>query len=335
MRNKRPTLRDVAREAGVSYQTVSRVINNDLHVASLTRHRVLKAIDTLGFRPNRAAQIMQTERSQTLEVVMPFDWWNRVLYDMARVTNQLGYHFVISAITPDQFAETLQSGASRFIDGFVLVPFPAIDDYDELLRLTDGVPFVQIGARLGSNKPSVCFDQARGERLATQHLIDLGHRQIAEISGPLHNYDGYDRHTSWLAILKEYGITPGLSIEGNFTIESGYAAMTQLLDSQTQFTAVVIGNDSMAFGAHTAIRERGLRVPDDISIVGFDNLAEAAHFVPGLTTIHQDFEMMGRLSVEYIVSIIDNPDTPIYQRVLMPKLIVRGTTRALSQDDLD
>src|SRR5215217_6598406 len=127
MKTKRPTVRDVAREAGVSYQTVSRVINNYAHVSELTRHRVLTAIDSLGFRPNRAAQIMQTERSYTLEVVMPYTGFTRVLYDMSRAANQLGYHFLISAIAPEAFAETLQSGVSRFIDGFLLIPFPNFD----------------------------------------------------------------------------------------------------------------------------------------------------------------------------------------------------------------
>ncbi len=331
MRTKRPTLRDVAREAGVSYQTVSRVINNDVHVSSVTRNRVLSAIDMLGFRPNRAAQIMQTERSQTIEVILPYYGFNRILHDMARTANQLGYHFVISTISPDQFAEALASGASRFIDGFILIPMmPIIEDYDELVKLTDGIPFVQIGARLGANLPSVIYDQVQGARLATQHLIDLGHRQIAEISGPLRTYDALDRHESCLKTLQDNGLAPVMSLEGDFTIDGGYKVMCQLLDSGTPFTAVVIANDSMAYGAHTAIRTRGLRVPNDISIVGFDDIPESAHFVPALTTVHQDFELMGRLGVEAIVSIIDNPNTPVYQRVLVPRLVVRETTRPVS-----
>jgi DNA-binding LacI/PurR family transcriptional regulator len=327
MKTKRPTLRDVARQAGVSYQTVSRVINDSSHVSPLTRSRVLEAIDALGFRPNRAAQIMQTERSYTLEVVIPYNGFNRVLYDMARTANQLGYHFVIAAIDPDDFAETLQSGPSRFIDGFLLIPFPLFDDHDELMRLTDGIPFVQIGARLGARLPSVSSDQAQGARLATRHLIELGHRDIAEISGPLFNYDGLDRHESWLATMKDSGLTPGPSAEGDFTIDSGYQAMNRLLAEGKRFTAIFVGNDSMAFGAYTALRARGFHVPDDVSIVGFDDIPEAAHFVPGLTTVHQDEELMGRLAVEYLVSLIEKPNTPAYQQVLIPKLVVRGTTR--------
>jgi DNA-binding LacI/PurR family transcriptional regulator len=198
-----------------------------------------------------------------------------------------------------------------------------------LIQLTDGVPFVQIGARLGAAIPSVIYDQAQGARLATQHLIDLGHRQIAEISGPLLNYDAHDRHAGWLKTLEDCGLTPGASVEGNFNIEGGYRAMSRLLDQGAEFTAVFIGNDSMAMGAHTALREQGLRVPDDVSIVSFDDIPEAAHFVPGLTTVQQDFDRMGRLATEFLVSLIKSPDTPVHQRVLQPKLVVRESTRAV------
>jgi DNA-binding LacI/PurR family transcriptional regulator len=325
---RRPTLRDVAREAGVSYQTVSRVINDNANVSSATRSRVLKAIEALDYHPNRAAQILQTERSLTIEVVMPYFGFNRVLYDMARTTHERGYHFVISAIDNEELASTLESANSRFIDGLILIPLiPIVDDYDTLIELTHGIPFVQIGARLGVNLPSVIYDQAKGARLATQHLIDLGHRQIAEISGPLLNYDAHDRHEGWLVTLSDNGIEPGPSVEGDFTIEGGYRAMCQLLDERAAFTAVFVGNDSMALGAQTALRQRGQCVPDDISVVGFDDIPESAHLVPGLTTVRQDFQLLGQLAVEYIIDLIEKPDTPVYQRVLPPKLIIRESTQ--------
>lgn len=325
---RRTTLRDVAREAGVSYQTVSRVINDNDNVAPATRERVLLAIDKLDYRPNRAAQVMQTERSQTIEVIMPYYGFNRVLADMARITHQSGYHFSISAIDNTEFAEALISASSRFIDGLILTPLsPIIDDYDELKRLTKGIPFVQIGARLGTNLPSVIYDHAQGARLATQHLINLGHKVIAEISGPLWNYDGYDRHEGWLATLADNNLDPSLSVEGDFTVDGGYQAMQQLLDMNIKFSAAFVANDMMAFGAQTALRERGLRIPEDVSIVGFDDLQESAHFVPSLTTVRQDFALLGRLAIEYVVSLIENPDTPIYQRVLPPQLVVRKSTQ--------
>ena len=132
-----------------------------------------------------------------------------------------------------------------------------------------------------------------------------------------------------MATLKDNDLPVGISVEGDFNIDSGYHAINHLLDSGAAFTAVFIGNDSMAFGAHTALRERGLRVPDDISLVGFDDLPEAAHFMPGLTTVRQDFNLLGQLAIEYMVSMINNPDMPIHQRILQPKLVIRGSTRGL------
>ena len=241
MKNRRPTLRDVAREAGVSYQTVSRVINDASHVSGSTRDRVLELIKKLGYRPNRAAQILQTEKSHTIEVVMFYFGFNRFLYEMAHTAHQLGYHFVISAITDEEFPTTLESAMSRFVDGLILIPLiPVIDDYEELIRLTDGVPFVQVGAKLGANLPSVIYDQVQGGRLATQHLIDQGHRKIATITGPLLNYDAFGRQEGWMATLKDNGLEFGPNVEGDFTIEGGYQAMNHLLDTGAEFTAVFV-----------------------------------------------------------------------------------------------
>ncbi|MFN8375117.1 MAG: substrate-binding domain-containing protein [Anaerolineae bacterium] len=273
---------------------------------------------------------MQTERSHTIEVILFYSGFNIFLFEMARAAQQLGYHFVISAITEQEFVSTLESASSRFVDGLLIVPRSLTTyDYEALIRLTDDIPFVQIGAKLGEDVPAVLYDQAQGARLATQHLIDLGHRRIAEISGPLWNHHACDRHESWLKTLKDNGLEPVASVEGTFEINSGYQAMRQLLSSGADFSAVVVGNDSMLMGAHTALREAGLRVPDDISLVGFDDVPEAEHFLPGITTVRQDFELIGRLAVEYLVNMIENPDTVVHQRVLSPRLIVRGTTRRI------
>ena len=327
MKTKRPTVRDVAREAGVSYQTVSRVINNDTHVSPTTRERVMAAIESIGFRPNRAAQIFQTERSHTIEAVIFYGGFNRFLFEMAHTAHQLGYHFSISAISEDEFITSLDSASSRFVDGLLLIPMVELNvTYDDLQRLTDGIPVVQIGAPLGANIPSVIYAQSRGARLATQHLIDLGHRRIAEITGPLLNYDARDRHLGYMETLRDSGIPLGQSIAGDYSLESGYQAMVALLDSGEPFTAVFVANDSMAMGALTATRERGISVPDDISIVGFDDIPEAAHFVPALTTVRQDFNLMGKTAIEYLVRLIEGEDAPIQQTVLHPKLVVRGST---------
>lgn len=327
MKTKRPTVRDVAREAGVSYQTVSRVINNDTHVSPATRERVMAAIENIGFRPNRAAQIFQTERSHTIEAVIFYGGFNRFLFEMAHTAHQLGYHFSISAISEDEFISSLDSASSRFVDGLLLIPMVELNvTYDDLQRLTDGIPVVQIGAPLGANIPSVIYAQSLGARLATQHLIDLGHRRIAEITGPALNYDARDRHLGYRDTLRDNGIPAGQSIAGDYSLESGYQAMATLVESGEPLTAVFVANDSMAMGALTALRERGISVPDDISIVGFDDIPEAAHFVPALTTVRQDFNLMGKTAIEYLVRLIEDEGAPIQQTVLHPKLVVRGST---------
>ena len=327
MKRKRATLRDVAREAGVSYQTVSRVINNHDNVSAKTKSRVEEAIEKLEFRVNRAAQIMQTKRSNTIEVILFYSGFNLFLYEMARATQQAGYHFIISAVTEEEFEQTLKNAASRFVDGLVLLPDkPISQSYEQLARLCNDIPFVQVGAKLGENLPCVLYDQRYGVRLATEHLIELGHKSIAEISGPLQNHDGGDRHEAWVQTMQAHGLSYEYSAEGDFSIEGGYHAMHRLLDSGAEFTAAFIGNDSMAIGAHTALREHGLNVPYDVSLVSFDDTPEAAHFVPSLTTVRQDFQLLSRLAVEYLLSRIENPATPIHQRVLQPELIIREST---------
>jgi len=332
MNTKRTTLRDVAREAGVSYQTVSRVINNHENVSAKTKSRVEKAIEKLDFRVNRAAQIMQTGRSNTIEVILFYSGFNLFLYEMARATQQAGYHFVISAVTDEAFEETLESASSRFVDGLIFLPDKPLNySREELSGLCGGIPFVQVGARLGENLPCVLYDQRQGANLATKHLIELGHTTIAEISGPLYNHNASDRHEEWINTMQAHGLECSLTMEGDYSIDGGYHAMRRLLETGAEFTAAFIGNDSMAIGANTALRERGLRVPDDVSIVSFDDTPEAAHFVPALTTVRQDFQLLGRLAVEYLLNRIDNPETPIYQRVLQPELIVRDSTRMRCQ----
>lgn len=330
MVSKRPTLRDVAREAGVSYQTVSRVINYQDSVSPKTKLRVEKAIEKLDYHVNRAAQIMQTGRSNTIEVIIFYAGFNLFLYEMARTTQKAGYHFVISAVTDEEFEETLESASSRFIDGLIFMPDkPLKQDYEELSHLCNGIPFVQVGAKMGVNLPCVLYDQKHGARLATKHLIELGHTAIAEISGPLYNHDGSDRHEAWLEVMQAHGLDTSLTAEGDYSIGGGYHAMQSLIEKDKAFTAIFIGNDSMAIGAQTALREHGLSVPNDVSIVGFDDTPEAAHIVPALTTVRQDFQLLGRLAVEYLIDSIDNPETPIHQRILHPELIIRESTRAL------
>lgn len=340
---KRATLNDVARLAGVSYQTVSRVVNRHPSVAPATRSKVLSAIKQLDYRPNQAAKMLATGRSHILQL-LTFDLsYNDPLPPMVHWAKRMGYTMAVSEYDylgpKSELRETLETLSARMVDGIILfTPYP-IPGFDEIKLFCQGTPIVIVATMLGAQVPSVVFDQARGIELALQHLLALGHRQIAEISGPLADPDGDHpkehyhariRHQVLQARLKTEGLTPGPSVSGDFTILSGYEAVHKLIDSNEPFTALMVGNDRMALGAMRGLHERGLRIPKDVSIVGFDDMLEAAYFDPPLTTVRQDIHSLARESIEYLTSLIAIPSNTVHQRVLYPELIVRKSTRAVS-----
>lgn len=333
--NKRITLNDVALLAGVSSQTVSRVVNNHPYVSEETRRRVLTAISKLNYHPNRAARSLATRRSCTLGVVsydIAFYGPAQMVMNIERTAKRRGYTVslaTIDSMTLDDVRQAVLDVGGDAMDGLLFIAPVVGVTYDDLVRVAETVPFVQIDTALSAKVPSVVIDQRHGSQLATRHLIDLGHRAIAEISGPLAWYGAQARHTSWRDTLLAAGLAAELSVEGDWTARSGYEAAGRLLDAGASFTALVVGNDQMALGALAALRERGLSVPDDVSIVGFDDVPEAAFFNPPLTTIRQNFAALGEQSVEYLITLIENPGTPVHQRVLYPQFIERQSTRPL------
>ena len=335
--HKRVTLDDVALLSGVSSQTVSRVVNNHPHVSDDTRRRVLNAIQQLNYRPNRAARNLVTRRSCMLGIVtygLSHFGPAQMMANVEQTARARGYGVsfaTITQMTGGEIQEALKSLGDRSVDGLVLITPILGVSYADLTRLCDGVPFVQIDTELSARVPSVVIDQHYGSQIVTQHLIDLGHRSICEISGPLNWFGARARHESWLATVSAAGLQPGGSVEGNWTARSGWEAVRRLLDMGEQFTALVVANDQMALGAMRALRARGIRVPEDVSVVGFDDIPEAAFFEPPLTTVRQNFAALGEQSVEYLVTMIENPDTPLHQRVLYPQLIERQSTHRVNE----
>jgi DNA-binding LacI/PurR family transcriptional regulator len=334
-RIKRTTLYDVASRSGVSYQTVSRVINEHPNVSEETRQRVMDAIRELNYRPNKAAQSLVTRRSHTLAVIT-FGTIHygpaQMVANVERAAKALGYNLTITSISdvsPKQIRRAIDSLSMRLVDGIVMITPILGAEYDELVPLFGGIPFVQIDTLREANTPSVVIDQYYGSQLATQHLIDLGHRHICEISGHLHWFGAVARHESWRATLENAGLSAGMSVEGDWTAASGYTATRRLLTQGAEFTAIVAGNDQMALGAIRALHEHGLRVPEDVSIVGFDDIPEAAYFEPPLTTVRQRFDVLGQQCVEYLVKLITQPDTPLQQHVLYPQFVERLSTRRI------
>lgn len=330
---KRATLHDVAQLAGVSYQTVSRVVNDHPNVSSKTRARVLQAIRQLDYRPNQAAKILVTGRSNMLQLIIYDLAYSDPLPAMLYWAKKYNYSLVISEISPyasrDEVCEILEDLTARMIDGLVIfTPFLKLA-YEDLTDTCRHLPFVMVGTELGLRVPSVVFDQRHGTRLAVQHLLDLGHREIAEISGPSRHLDAQMRHETIVSLLQANGLETAFSVEGDFKAPSGYKGVMRLLDSGNDFTALFVANDRMAMGALHALHARGLRVPEDISVVGFDDMLEASYFTPSLTTVRQNFDVLGQQCMEYLVSMIESPGTPLQQRVLYPELVIRESTRSV------
>lgn len=326
-KTRRATLKDVASAAGVSMQTVSRVVNESPLVAPKTVKRVTKIMEELGYQPNTAARMLQTQRSHTLEVVaIDLPLLPAPLVQMGNRARQNGYHMIFTSGEERELDSILESMISRLVDGFILIA-PRMHDAHEKLAID--IPFVSMlmGAIEGQwQLNSVIFDQEYGMRLLVEHLLACGHRQIAEICGPRNHEGGRSRHEAWIRLAKEYGLEPGPSVAVEFSMEGGFVGMDTLLGVEQPFTAIIAGNDDIALGALHRLQQTGIRVPTDLAIVGFDDAPHAAYISPPLTTIRQDFYKLGDIATDYLISLIEDDQPLTYQRVLKPELIVRAST---------
>lgn len=324
------TLNDVAQASGVSHQTVSRVINDSPHVAAGTKARVLRAIAELGYRPNTVARQLVTGTSSTVGIISfgtTYYGPAQMVHSIEHALKQRGYGFVFASLESvglRAVRHALRDLERHRVAGLILVtPLLKVRPQD-VQALCQSLPFVMIDLYKGATLPSVSFDQAHGSALATKHLLDLGHRHICEISGPLAWSGAFERHEAWRATLQQANVAPGLSVEGDWTAKGGYQAARKLL--KHTFTALVVGNDQMALGAMAALREQGRRVPEDVSVVGFDDIPEARYFQPPLSTLRQDFGVLGRESAAYIVGLIEKGEAVSDQILIGPELVVRSST---------
>ncbi|MBI5931096.1 MAG: substrate-binding domain-containing protein [Chloroflexi bacterium] len=336
MKRQRYTLNDVAKDAGVSYQTVSRVINDHPSVSPETRLRVQEVIQTLGYRPNKVAKSLVASQSNTLAILtfaMNHYGPTQMVVNIERAAKNLGYDLIFSNIskpTRDQISHALDSLSGRQVDGIISISPVVGIAYEEMLQFCHDIPLVLIDPQFGMEIPSIIVDQRYGSRIATEHLINLGHHRIAEISGPLNWFGAIARHEQWIETLQQACLTPMMSVEGDWSALSGYEAARRLLKQDSSFTALVVANDQMALGASYALSEQGLRIPLDVSIVGFDDIPEAAFFQPPLTTVRQEFNQLGQIGVRYLLELIQNPETPVEQHILYPELVVRKSSAPYS-----
>jgi DNA-binding LacI/PurR family transcriptional regulator len=326
------TLDDVAARCDVSYQTVSRVVNGSPQVAEKTRARVLKAIADLNYRPNLAARHLATRRSSLIGMIgshITHYGPAQVMVSIEEMAKRQGYNLIFAGVESSSESELLAAIddlCEHQVDGLVIgIRF---ERWIPTVRAhCRGVPFVSVGNRIVKQIPAVVVDQAYGVRLATEHLLQLGHRRIACISGPADWPAAKERYLAWAKTIKKAGLPLGPQVQGDWTTESGYQATRQLLSSRSpSFTAIIACNDHMALGALRALHAANIRVPEEISIVGYDDLPESRFFEPPLTTVHHDFVAEGEYCVRTLLRMISQETVDTTLHVLSPDLVVREST---------
>jgi len=327
------TLGMVAEACGVSPSTVSRILNGTAVVSPEKREAVDRAIAELGFIPNPIARGLAGGRTLSVGVVtqaIDSPFYGVALRGIEEELSKAGYSplFVSGHWNVEEEKRCIDTLRSRRVDGMIILHGRLTDE--ALRGLAKHIPTVITGRTLSApGLYALDFNNFEGARLATHHLLSLGHRKIAFISGDPVHPDAAERLRGYRAALEAAGVRykAALVMPGKYFEESGLMAVERLIDSREPFSAIFAANDQMAFGAALALHRRGLRVPDDVSLVGFDDLAGAEHSIPPLTTIHQAAHELGRLAAVSLLELL-NGNTPS-ATLPEPRLIGRASTRAL------
>jgi DNA-binding LacI/PurR family transcriptional regulator len=328
-RRRGPSMADVARVAGVSGQTVSRVSNGRTNVDEDTRDRVLAAMRKVGYRPNSAARALRSGQFRNIGVIMftLSSFGNmRTLDSIAVAAANAGYSITLIPVRhPTQGEVTIAFTrlSEQAVDGVIIIIEAHLIDQAEI-ELPDGLPVVVVDSSAKYRYPVVDTDQAQGARLATEHLLDLGHGTVWHVSGPVGSYSAERREESWRRTLRAHGRDVPPVVRGDWSTDAGYRAGLDIA-ARRGVTAVFAANDQMALGILRALHERGRAVPGEISVV-FDDMAESSSFWPPLTTVHQRFEDVGRHSVDLLVQAIQHEDTPATSIQVPTRLVVRAST---------
>jgi LacI family transcriptional regulator len=330
-----PTIHDVARRAGVSTATVSRALNATGQVRPATRWLVEEAVRELGYRPNTLARSLKTRTTQTIAFLLPDitnPFYPGLVKGVQDCAHEHGYTLLLGSAEgdPDGEEEYLNLLREKRVDGAVVDGLVLARDRIAAF-VSDGFPIVSLDRNVDfPNVPLVQVNNARGARLATEHLLGLGHRRIAHVIGADGLRISEDRLDGYLETLREAGVEPDVQLiaSGGFTEEGGAAATSALLERGGGFTAVFAANDMSAIGAIKALEDRGLRIPHDVSVVGFDDLRLAAYVSPALTTVRQPAYEMSYRAAELLFELIETGRRRRRSAnvVFEPELIVRQSS---------
>jgi DNA-binding LacI/PurR family transcriptional regulator len=333
--SKKANIYDVAERAGVSHQTVSRVLNNHSSLKPATREKVEKAITELHYRPNQAARQLVTSQSRIIGILVvsaelygPF----AILNAMEQEARKEGYSVISISVlldSPESWREGIDQLRNLNVDGAITIALP-----NALVREVEksftNETIVIVDAEPGKKFDAVNLDNESGGALATQHLIDLGHTEILHITGPVGGYEGTMRRKGYESTMLAAKLKPDV-IEGDWSLSTGYKIGNEILSRKKYPSAIFTANDHLALGVIKALNEAKVRIPEDVSVVGFDNVPEAAYFSPSLTTISQNFDRLGNLAIKRMLSQLKEPGK---RETLMiePELISRDSTQKRVQN---
>jgi LacI family transcriptional regulator len=329
------TLQDVANLAGVSASTVSRVLNNHPYVTEETSARVVAAMKKLNYSPSRVAQQLRTHTSQIIGLILsdisnPF--FTSVIRGIQDVAYRNGFSLIVcnSDEDPERERAYVEILLAERVAGVIIAPaLDASPAYGPLFEA--GVPVVCVDRPLdGYDADTALVDNVKGASEATSHLIGLGHTRIGLISGPLTITTGLRRQEGYVKALAEHNlpVDPGLMVEGDFDYDSGHRGALALLQLEDPPTALFVGNNLMTLGALNAVHAIGLRIPDDIAVVGFDDMPWAPSLNPPLTAVSQPTYELGERSAELLLQRVRERSLPVRQIVLEPVLVVRDSCGA-------
>jgi len=329
-----PTLEAVAAEAGVSRSTVSRVVNGSEHVRPDVVTAVTAAIERLNYVPNRAARSLANRQTMAIALVVPEDttrffgdpFFSEIVQGITQGLEDSDYVLNLQLASPSAPSEkTIRYLLGGNIDGAIVVSHHSGDDFFTTLDATIPVVFGGRPFHPEAHQNSfVDVDNRAGGALGTQYLIDLGRRRIATIAGPENMQAPIDRHQGWLDAVTAAGLPTDLVVHGDFTLASGAAGMRELLDRSGEIDGLFVASDLMATGAISVLRERGIRVPEDVAVVGFDNNSAATSGSIGITTVHQPSREMGAEMARMMLAMLRG-ERPERERVMPTRLVVRDS----------
>jgi len=313
----------VASRAGVSGQTVSRVVNDSPRVDPVTRERVERAMAELGYRPHRAARALRTGRSQTIGLVvttLATVGNSRMLQATAEAAAERGYALTL-VTAAESVADAFERLAEQEVDGAIV-----LNEASALVPAAErpaGLRLVVVDAPGAADLAVVHSDHVGGAAAATAHLLGLGHESVHHLAGPVDSFAAAERERGWRETLEAAGIDPPVVVRGDWSAEAGFAAGGGL----DAASAVFCANDQMALGLLRALAEAGRRVPEDVSVIGFDDVPDAANYRPPLTTIRQDFTTLAHRAVDLLVAEIEGRSITDESVVVPTRLVERSSTR--------